>query len=77
MAWRIEYDAGAEKDLSKLDKPIAQRILRFLGERVANWTTRAASAQRSRVPDWANSGNIASAITASSPRYKTRSCAYT
>lgn len=36
MAWQIEYDAGAEKDLSKLDRPIAQRILRFLGQRVAN-----------------------------------------
>jgi mRNA interferase RelE/StbE len=35
MAWRIEYDAGAEKDLSKLDKQIARRIIRFLGQRVA------------------------------------------
>ncbi len=35
MAWRIEYDSGAEKDLSKLDKPIAQRIIKFLGQRVA------------------------------------------
>ena len=36
MAWRIEYDAGADKDLSKLDRPIAQRIVQFLGQRVAN-----------------------------------------
>ena len=36
MAWRIEYDAGAEKDLSKLDRQIAQRIIRFMGKRVAN-----------------------------------------
>jgi len=35
MAWRIEYDAGAEKDLAKLDPPIASRIVRFLGQRVA------------------------------------------
>ena len=35
MAWRIEYDAGAEKDLSRLDKQIAQRIIQFLGGRVA------------------------------------------
>ena len=35
MAWRIEYDAGAEKDLSKLDRQIAQRIVKFLGKRVA------------------------------------------
>jgi mRNA interferase RelE/StbE len=36
MVWRIEYDVGADKDLSKLDRPIAQRIIRFLGQRVAN-----------------------------------------
>ncbi len=35
MAWRIEYDAGAEKDLSKLDRQIAQRIIKFMGQRVA------------------------------------------
>jgi len=35
MAWRIEYDAGAAKDLSKLDRQIARRIVRFLGQRVA------------------------------------------
>ena len=35
MAWRIEYDAGAEKDLSKLDRQIARRIIKFLGQRVA------------------------------------------
>jgi mRNA interferase RelE/StbE len=35
MAWRIEYDAGAEKDLSKLDRKIARRIIKFLGQRVA------------------------------------------
>jgi mRNA interferase RelE/StbE len=35
MAWRIEYDAGAEKDLSKLDRQIAQRIVKFLRKRVA------------------------------------------
>jgi len=35
MAWRIEYDDGADKDLAKLDRPVAQRILKFLGQRVA------------------------------------------
>lgn len=35
MAWRVEYDAGAEIDLSKLDRQIAQRIVKFLGRRVA------------------------------------------
>lgn len=34
MAWRIEYDESAKKDLAKLDKPTARRILSFLRERV-------------------------------------------
>ena len=34
MAWRVEFDDGAKRDLEKLDKPIALRITRFLRERV-------------------------------------------
>ena len=36
MAWRIEYDRNVQRDLDKLDPQIARRIIRFLGERVAN-----------------------------------------
>jgi mRNA interferase RelE/StbE len=36
MAWRIEFDRAAERELSKLDPQIARRILLFLHERVAN-----------------------------------------
>jgi mRNA interferase RelE/StbE len=36
MAWRIELDPAAERELSKLDPQVARRILRFLQERVAN-----------------------------------------
>ena len=35
MAWRIEFDGAAEKDLARLDKPVARRITTFLRERVA------------------------------------------
>ena len=35
MAWSIEVSTRAEKQLAKLDKPIALRITRFLRERVA------------------------------------------
>lgn len=35
MAWRIEIDDAAKKDLAKLDKPLAKRITTFLRERVA------------------------------------------
>ena len=35
MAWKIELDPGAERDLSKLDPPVARRILGFLHDRLA------------------------------------------
>jgi mRNA interferase RelE/StbE len=35
MAWRIEYSNDAEKEIAKLDNRIAQRIIKFMGERVA------------------------------------------
>lgn len=35
MASRIEFHPKAEKELSKLDRDVARRILRFLRERVA------------------------------------------
>jgi len=35
LAWRVEFDDGAKKDLSKIDKEIARRITAFLLDRVA------------------------------------------
>jgi mRNA interferase RelE/StbE len=35
MAWQIEYSKDAEKEIAKLDLQIAQRIIRFMGSRVA------------------------------------------
>ena len=35
MAWRIEIDRAAIKELDALDKPVAKRILTFLSDRVA------------------------------------------
>ncbi len=35
MAWLIEFDDAAKKELAKLDKPLAKRITQFLRERVA------------------------------------------
>jgi mRNA interferase RelE/StbE len=34
MAWKIEFDRAALKELDKLDKPVARRILKFLNDRV-------------------------------------------
>lgn len=35
MVWRIEFSPLAERNLSQLDRQIAQRILKFLHARVA------------------------------------------
>lgn len=35
MAWKIELDPGAVRELGKLDPQIARRILNFLFERLA------------------------------------------
>lgn len=35
MAWRIEVSETAEKQLTKLDKPVAKRLRSFLVERLA------------------------------------------
>ena len=35
MTWKIEFDPAAARDLAKLDRPHAKRILSFLPERVA------------------------------------------
>ena len=35
MAWKIDFDPAALKELAKLDKPVERRIVKFLRERVA------------------------------------------
>lgn len=35
MAWRIEFNEKAKKNMAALDKPVAKRITTFLRERVA------------------------------------------
>lgn len=35
MAWRIEFERAAERELAKLDKQTAKRILKFLNDRIA------------------------------------------
>jgi mRNA interferase RelE/StbE len=35
MAWSVEIDPGAVRDLAKLDPQIARRILGFLHQRIA------------------------------------------
>jgi mRNA interferase RelE/StbE len=35
LAWRIEFDASARKEIERLDRPVGLRIVRFLRERLA------------------------------------------
>ncbi len=35
MAWRVQFDHQAKRELDKLDRPAKERITRFLRERVA------------------------------------------
>lgn len=35
MAWRIEFDPDALKELKKLDRPVQLRLVAFLRDRVA------------------------------------------
>jgi mRNA interferase RelE/StbE len=35
MVWRIEIDPAAQRELEKLDKTVARRILKFLYQRLA------------------------------------------
>lgn len=35
MAWTIEFDKAAKKELAKLDTSVARRILKFLSGRLA------------------------------------------
>ncbi|MBU2537875.1 MAG: type II toxin-antitoxin system RelE/ParE family toxin [Proteobacteria bacterium] len=35
MAWKVEFDALAERDLDRLDPQHARKILKFLAQRIA------------------------------------------
>jgi len=35
MAWKVEFDTVAERDLDKLDPQQARKILKFLAQRIA------------------------------------------
>ncbi|MBU4202622.1 MAG: type II toxin-antitoxin system RelE/ParE family toxin [Acidobacteria bacterium] len=35
MTWKIKFLPGADKDLRKIDRTIAQRILKFLDEKIS------------------------------------------
>jgi len=50
MAWNIEFDPAARRELEKLDKSVSDRILRFLRERVAKLDDPRAIGERLKGP---------------------------
>ena len=62
MVWIVNYSESAERELSKLDRPVARRILDYMEERVATQenprilgkalTGQFGSLWRYRVGDW-------------------------
>ena len=65
MAWRIELDAAAEKDLDNLDTQVAKRILKFLHSRVVSAENPRALGEALHGPRFRGFGNTALAITVS------------
>jgi mRNA interferase RelE/StbE len=65
MAWKVEIDPNAERELDKLDRQAARRILRFLSERVAGSRDPRGLGQALRGRAWERFGCIGSATTAS------------
>ncbi|MGH9514012.1 MAG: type II toxin-antitoxin system RelE family toxin [Terriglobales bacterium] len=63
MAYKIEFDPAARRELEKLDKSVSDRILKFLRVRVATLDDPRKIGERVQRPS-ASSGNIAQATTA-------------
>ena len=70
--WRVVYSDGFARDLGKLDRSQARRILKYLTERIDGQPDpRAHGHAPSPAPNSADCGATASAITASSPNSPT------
>ena len=67
LAWRIEFEDSALKELAKLDKPVARRILAFLRERVAGLDDPRSVGEALKGSKLGSFGNTGWATTASSP----------
>ena len=74
MAWRIEVDPGAEKELRKLGREPARRILRFLADRIAPLDDPRSVGEALKGSTPGSSGSTASATIESSPTSKTDGC---
>lgn len=76
MAWKVELSMRAQRISTGWTRRLPGVSLLFSMTVSPRWMIRAASEKPSRVPGWENSGNIAWAITGSSPRSRTPQYAF-
>ena len=76
MAWQVELDRAAVRDLKKLDRPTARRILTFLQSRVAALDDPRSLGEALRGSRLGEFWKYRSAIIGSSPGLRTRRCAF-
>ena len=72
MVWAIEFDEAAKKELAKLDRQVAKRLLDFLKQRIISLKDPAALVKPLKAPSWVNFGNTGSEISESLPTFKTK-----
>jgi len=71
LGWRIEFHPGPERELSKLDREVARRIVLFFGRGWLGWKIRAPWGHHYEVRSRAASGGIGWETTGSSPTFRT------
>lgn len=71
MAWQIEIGEDAEKELGKMDRQHARRIVRFLRERVAALDNPRSIGEALKGSDLGSFGNTEWGITALFPKLRT------
>ena len=59
MAWKVELDPAAERELDKIDPQVARRILSFLFDRVAKLDDPRSIGEALKGASWARFGSIA------------------
>jgi mRNA interferase RelE/StbE len=71
MAWKVEFERSAEKELERLDPPAIKRLLKFLDDRVAKSDNPRQIGAALKGRELKIFGSTASVTTASSRKFRT------
>ena len=74
MAWTIKFTETSQKQLKKLDKPIALQVLDFMDKRVVLLEDPRSQGKIEWGPGWVRAGVTESVMCASYAISKTRCC---